>query len=359
MNTLTSTKKKNSVPIFLLSFKKNILPLLFCLFPIFLILFSKSNLLAAKSGLTLWVNNVLPSLLPFFIATELLGYTNAIYKLGKLLNPIMRPVFNVPGIGSYPLLMGIISGYPTGAKIVTDLKENGLLTIEEAERLLAFTNNSGPLFILGTVGITMFSNSTIGILLLITHILSSLTVGIIFRFWKIKNKHNSIINNYTKTNTQNVCFSNLGEILGKSILASIKTIVMIGGFIVLFSVILSIMEKSNILDIISIIFFPFFNIFHVSDINFVNSFFTGILELTNGVMGIASITCKNISINIILTSFLLGFGGLSILLQVYSIISKANISIKPYIVGKLLHGILAAFYTFLFITYCPIFNFNL
>lgn len=359
MNTLSNAKNKNNIPIFLFSFKKNILPLLFCLFPIFLILFSKSNLLAAKSGLTLWVNNVLPSLLPFFIATELLGYTNAVYKIGKLLNPIMRPVFNVPGIGSYPLLMGIISGYPTGAKIVTDLRENGILTKEEAERLLAFTNNSGPLFILGTVGITMFANSTIGILLLITHILSSLTVGIIFRFWKTKSKSSLIKNNYSKANNQNVCFSNLGEILGKSIFASIKTIVMIGGFIVLFSVILSILEKSNILNIISIIFLPLFKIFNISDINFVTSFFTGILELTNGVMGIATITSKNISINIILTSFLLGFGGLSILLQVYSIISKANISIKPYIIGKVLHGILAALFTFLLITYCPIFNLNL
>lgn len=359
MNTLSNKKKKSNIPIFLFSFKKNILPLLFCLFPIFLILFSKSNLLAAKSGLTLWVNNVLPSLLPFFIATELLGYTNAVYKIGKLLTPIMRPVFNVPGIGSYPLLMGIISGYPTGAKIVSDLKGNGILTKEEAERLLAFTNNSGPLFILGTVGITMFANSTIGILLLITHILSSLTVGIIFRFWKTKSKSDLIINKYSKANNQNVCFSNLGEILGKSIFASIKTIVMIGGFIVLFSVILSILEKSNILNIISIIFLPLFKIFNISDINFVTSFFTGILELTNGVMVIATITSKNISINIILTSFLLGFGGLSILLQVYSIISKANISIKPYIIGKVLHGILAALYTFLLITYCPIFNFNL
>ncbi len=343
-----------------LSIRKNILPAIFCFFTICLVIFSKSNLIAAKDGLMLWANNVVPSLLPFFIATELLGYTNAVTKLGKLLNPIMRPIFNIPGIGSYALLMGIISGYPTGAKIVVNLLNEGRCTKEEAERMLAFTNNSGPLFILGTVGITLFGNSTIGFLLLITHILACLSVGIIFRFWKYKNNSYIHSSSYNNTNIkEEVNFSNLGDILSKSIMSSIKTIVMIGGFVVLFSVILSILKNSNIISILGKILYPFLKCFGINDFQFANSIVCGILELTNGVMKLSSIPCKEISINIILTAFLLGFGGISILLQVYSIIAKSDISIKSYFIGKLLHGILAAFYTFLFITYLPIFNLNL
>ena len=343
-----------------LSTRKLILPTIFCLFTICLVIFSKSNLTAAKNGLVLWANNVVPSLLPFFIATELLGYTNVVNKLGKLLNPIMRPIFNVPGVGSYALLMGIISGYPTGAKIVCNLKEQCLLTDVESERLLAFTNNSGPLFILGTVGVSLFGNTLIGFLLLLTHILACISVGILFRFWK-KNKNSNFSNLKININNnkQLVNFSNLGEVLGKSITSSISTIVMIGGFVVLFSVVLSILKNSNIIELLAHIIFPFFRLFGIQDFNFCTSFISGILELTNGVMSISTILCKNISINIILTSFLLGFAGISILLQVYSIIAKSNISIKPYIVGKLLHGLFAALYTFLFITYCPIFNLNL
>lgn len=343
-----------------LSTRKLILPTIFCLFTICLVIFSKSNLTAAKNGLVLWANNVVPSLLPFFIATELLGYTNVVNKLGKLLNPIMRPIFNVPGVGSYALLMGIISGYPTGAKIVCNLKEQGLLTDVESERLLAFTNNSGPLFILGTVGVSLFGNTLIGFLLLLTHILACISVGILFRFWK-KNKNSNFSNLKININNnkQLVNFSNLGEVLGKSITSSISTIVMIGGFVVLFSVVLSILKNSNIIELLAHIIFPFFRLFGIQDFNFCTSFISGFLELTNGVMSISTIPCKNISINIILTSFLLGFAGISILLQVYSIIAKSNISIKPYIVGKLLHGLFAALYTFLFITYCPIFNLNL
>ena len=343
-----------------LSIRKLILPTLFCTFTICLVIFSKNNLNAAKNGLVLWANNVVPSLLPFFIATELLGYTNVVNKLGKLLNPIMRPIFNVPGVGSYALLMGIISGYPTGAKIVCNLKEQGLLTDVESERLLAFTNNSGPLFILGTVGVSLFGNTLIGFLLLLTHILACISVGILFRFWKKnKNPNFSNLKININNNKQLVNFSNLGEILGKSITSSISTIVMIGGFVVLFSVVLSILKNSNIIELLAHIIFPIFKLFGIQDFNFCTSFISGILELTNGVMSISTIPCKNISINIILTSFLLGFAGISILLQVYSIIAKSDISIKPYIVGKILHGLFAALYTFLFITYCPIFNLNL
>ena len=360
MQNINYEINKTKTKFIFLSIRKNILPAIFCIFTACLVIFSKGNLVATKDGLMLWANNIVPSLLPFFIATELLGYTNVIKRLGRILNPIMRPLFNIPGTGSYALLMGIISGYPTGAKIVVNLLNDGLCSKEEAERMLAFTNNSGPLFILGTVGITLFGNNTIGFLLLLTHILACLSVGIIFRFWKYKNKSYIDQSSYNKTNIKvEVDFSNLGDILGKSIMSSIKTVVMIGGFVVFFSVILSILKSSNVISILGQVLYPFLKLFGVNNLEFSNSIICGILELTNGVTKLTSIACKEISINIILAAFLLGFGGISILLQVYSIISKSGISIKSYFIGKLLHGILAAFYTFLFITYLPIFNLNL
>lgn len=342
-----------------LSLKRNILPFVFCLFTIFLVIFSKENLSAAKSGLLLWANNVIPSLFPFFIATELLSYTNIVSNIGKFLNPIMRPIFNVPGCGAYALIMGIISGYPIGAKIVTSFRENDACSKEECERLLAFTNNSGPLFIIGTVGASLFYNSTIGILLFVTHLLACLTVGISFRFWKYNKVSINIPKSYYSTNNKEVSLSRLGEVLSKSISSAISTILMIGGFVVLFSVILSILESSGILSIASSLLEPFFSFLRNSSSQFTKSFLSGIVELTNGLNQIASIHYKSISTNIIFSAFLLGFGGISILLQVFSIISKTDISIKPYIIGKILHGIFASVYTYIFINYFPIFNFNL
>lgn len=99
-------KKTNFFIISLKAIKHNLLPMLFFLFTLCLLLFSKSNLTAAKEGLTLWVNSVVPALFPFFVATELLSHTNFISMLGKCFRNIMRPIFNVPGEGSFALLYG-------------------------------------------------------------------------------------------------------------------------------------------------------------------------------------------------------------------------------------------------------------
>lgn len=346
---------------YIIKLKRNIIPILFLTFTAGLLIFSKSNLPAVKNGLQLFATSVIPSLFPFFVATELLMHTNILNYIGALFNCFMKPLFNVSGKGAFALVMGIVSGYPVGAKIATNFRQNNICSKEECERLLSFTNNSGPLFIIGTVGIGMFGNSTIGVLLLTTHLLASITVGIIFRFWKRnKNSYDNIKNNkiHTSGNNKLVNFYNLGEVLAESITNSISTILMIGGFIVLFSSIISILNASGIMNLIVTTFSPLFNFLKI-DTSFIHGIFTGILEITNGINIVCSIHIKNISINIIIVSFLLGFGGISILLQVLSIISKSDLSAKPYIIGKILHGIIAALYTTLFLEIFPFLNFNL
>ena len=226
-------KRKSKVKIWVYSIKRNGLAIVFCLFCFGLVLFSKTNLTAAKDGLILWATAVVPSLFPFFASTELLSYTSVIKYLGKWLNPIMRPLFNVPGEGAFAFLMGLISGYPVGAKIASNFRKNNICTKNECERLLSFTNNSGPLFIIGTVGILMYRNTIIGILLFITHILSSLSVGFLFRFWK-KNEIISEKNVYKqKSNNPQLSapqISDLGKILTESISSSIHSILIIGRF---------------------------------------------------------------------------------------------------------------------------------
>lgn len=339
--------------------KNYIFPFVFLMFTVFLIFFSNSNISAAKTGLDLFANSVIPSLFPFFVATELLSHTNIVNFLGSYLNKFMKPLFNIRGEGSFALIMGIISGYPVGAKIACNFRKNNVCSKEECERLLSFTNNSGPLFIVGTVGITMFKSSTIGILLLITHILAALTVGIIFRFWKCNYYRKKILNrgfddNSIYSSDSNVTLSNLGGILGESITNSISTLLTIGGFVVLFSVIISILQNSHFLNLFAFAFKAFNIPFDIG-----SSTLLGMIEITNGISSISAIALKKISINIIIIAFLLGFGGISVMLQVWSIVSKTDLSIKPYILGKLLHGLFAATYVFIFIHTFPIFYFDL
>lgn len=322
------------------------IPFTFILFTLFLIIFSKGNMLAVKSALELLLNSVIPSLFPFFVATELLHSTNLINNFGNILNKFMKPLFNVPGEGAFALIMGIISGYPIGAKIVSDFKCKNICTSEECERLLAFTNNSGPLFIVGTVGIGFFGDVRTGFLLLFTHILACISVGICFRFWKSKrNAFSYIPSSQYRSYNPTVSFSNLGEIISGSIMSAIRSTALVCGFIILFSVVCSILN----------------NIFSLLNISnpYVTSFITSLFEVTNGLHMLSTIKTKAISINIILTSFLLSLGGVCIFLQVLSITSKNNISIKTYIAGKLLQACFASLYTFLILNNFRFFSLNL
>lgn len=345
---------------FVIKLKRNIFSLVFLAFTFGILIFSNSNLSAVKYGLSLWVTSVIPSLFPFLVATELLMHTNIINQLGFIFNKFMKPIFNIRGEGSFAFIMGIISGYPVGAKIAANFRQNNICSKEECERLLSFTNNSGPLFVIGTVGILMFKNTTIGILLFITHLLSSISVGMVFRFWK-KNKNSDNFKqnlSHTITTKKNVSLYNLGEVLAESITSATSTILLIGGFIVLFSSIISILKSSGVLSNCVLFITPIFNLLNI-DTSFCLPLISGFIEITNGIASISNIACKKLSINIILSAFLLGFGGISVLLQVLSITSKTDLSIKPYIIGKILHGILASFYTYIFINIFPFLNFDI
>lgn len=339
-----------------LSFKRNILPSIFVFLAVCLVVFSKTNLTAAKSGLTLWANNVVPSLFPFFVITELLSNTNIVQYVGKFFDKVMRPLFNVPGECAFAFIMGLISGYPTGGKVVADLRKQGLCTKDEGDRMLCFTNNSGPLFIISCVGIGLFGDTKTGILLLCTHILAGITVGILFgKLFTKKNKNSTYLSTTNReqfSKKEPITVSSLGSILGKSIQDAISTVLVIGGFIVIFSVIISILEQSHLLDMVSQIFKPILSIIGFST-SFAKPVLSGIIELTNGVSMVSSIPIKNISQSVILCAFLLGFGGFSVLFQVFSLLSKTDLSMKKYIIGKLLQGIIAAFYTFLALQLIP------
>ena len=209
--------------IFILNLKKILVAFLCILFLAFLLIFSSSNIISAQKGLYLWANSVVPTLFPFFIATELLYHTNIIYICEKKIGKHLKQIFNLSEKSFFPIIVGTLSGYPTGAKIINKLRENKEITKIEGEHLLAFTNNSGPLFIIGTIGTNIFCSKKIGILLLLTHLLAAFTVGFLFKFWNPNRKF---------LNTKNITHSNLDDslslVLVNSVTQSVITILNIG-----------------------------------------------------------------------------------------------------------------------------------
>lgn len=325
--------------------KKYTFTIIISLLVLFCILFPESMINSAKNGLSLWVKIILPSLFPFLILSNLITKTALPKIFGTLLDPIIKFLFNLPGISALPLFLGMTGGYPIGAKVTSDLRQNNLISKNTANRLIAFTNNSGPLFITGAIGIGLYKNSKIGLLLLLVHYLSAIIVGLILRF----KKDNSTTKNTTNINFEIITLSKLGTTLNEAIQNAITSILGIGGFIILFSIISTILFETGIINLISNTIFPFLN----KTTSF--SLISGLLEVTNGINNLYSAQIPLLQ-KLVFTSILLGFGGFSIHMQTLSILSKTDIKISSYITGKSLQAIISGILTYLALIYTSFSN---
>jgi len=319
-----------------------------------IVLFPSESVNAAYNGLMVWFTVVLPALLPFFIGSELLIRLGVIKFIGVLLEPMMRPLFNVPGIGSFAFAMSITSGYPVGAKIVSRLRLNNEITKIEAQRLIAFCSTSGPLFMIGAVSVGMFSSAELGILIALSHYLSIILIGILFRFYKSKSdlssfkssKYSPVRNAFVELRNHQKDSEPIGIHLGNAVRESINTMLLVGGFIVLFSVIIEILKIVGFITvaakIMSIILIPFnFNL------EFLEAITTGLFEITIGCKMLSEVYSTGLVLKIAAASFIISWSGFSIHAQCISIISETDINTKLYMVSKFLHGILSFVLTLL------------
>ncbi len=304
-----------------------------------LLLFPKQMLAASSSGLKLWFNVVLPSLFPFMVGVSLLSALGAADILGKIVEPVMKPVLNVPGCAAFALVMGILSGYPMGAKITQELLDGGNITTVQAQRVLSFSNNPGILFLLGTVATGMYQNQAAGYFLIAVAVLSALTTGILFRFYKPVLSSKSVPKRQKSTLSAQKPSGT--AILGYSVRSSMDTIVQIGGFIILFSVMIEGMKLSGITDNIASFLLAFLP--QNTPKAGVYGFLSGFLEMTNGANEIfaSDILLRQ---KLTLTASVLCFGGLSILGQTISLVDWKRLKLSVYIISKLLTALFAACY---------------
>lgn len=322
----------------------------------FIILFPEEIINASKKGIRVWFDSVLPSLLPFFIGAELLIGLGVVKFIGVLIEPIIRPVFKVPGETSFIFAMSITSGYPMGAKLVADLRNKGVLNRIEAQRVMAFCSTSGPLFMIGAVSIGMFHNQSIGPFIALAHYLGALTVGLIFRFYKNDNvscyKSSFAQNNIIKKAFNEMLKAkkndgrSFGQLLSDSVRESISTIVLVGGFIVLFSVII---EELSLLGVFN---FVYIFISRITDFSFVNKdlikiVMTGFVEITIGCKTASESISISPMLQVILSTMIISWSGLSIHAQVISLINNTDIKINIYVISKILHSAFSGIYIFI------------
>jgi sporulation integral membrane protein YlbJ len=298
----------------------------------------------------MWWEVVFPSLLPFFIVSELLIGFGVVRFIGVLLEPIMRPIFRVPGSGGFVWAMGLASGFPAGAKFTARLRQEDELTAIEAERLVSFTNSSNPLFIFSAISVGFFANAQLGILLALSHYLGNICVGLLMRFHgkdekkeKKKSEKSFILLQAFKSMhvTRIEDKRPFGKLLGDSVYSSISTLLMIGGFIILFSVLNSILSLINLTTLFATGISILLTVFYLPDALSV-PLLSGLFEITLGSKLTSAIENVTLLQKVIITSFILGFSGFSVQAQVASILAETDIRFKPFFVARIFHGLFAA-----------------
>jgi sporulation integral membrane protein YlbJ len=325
-----------------------------------LVICPKEGVEAAVTGLRVFWEIVFPSLLPFFVLSEIMLGMGVVHFIGVLLEPLMRPLFNVPGVGAFALSMGLAAGYPMDAVITGKFRRSGMCTRVEGERLLSFTNTADPLFIFGAVAVGMFGRPDLGVILGIAHYLSSFTVGFIFKFYENHDRdkqapatevfHRGILRRAARAliKARQEDGRQFGRLMGDAVRESMTTLFMICGFIMLFSVLVKILSVFGILRLLTPALGSILGIFGI-DPRLANAFFNGILEIDLGTMA-ASKAAVPLLDKVVIASWIIAWSGLSVHGQVASVIHDTDIRMGPYIAARFIHGFVAAVYTWLLIS---------
>ena len=266
---------------------------------------------ASLNGISAWAFNVLPCVLPFMIISKILLNLPPTEALSKKIFSPMGRVYGTSSLSGYCFFMSIISGYPVGSKLILDLHEQGKITTQDACKMSSFCSNSGPMFIVGSVGCMFLKDYTAGIIIFISHILSALINGFVYRGLTVKSPQ-------TKPSLTNTKTTSFGDVVYSSVQASLT----VGAIICLFFIVIE-------------WFSPIFSILPVG----LRGTVEGIIEITKGSMDLSSLSSKVVSISLL--SFVITFGGISTILQSMSFLKKAGVSSRLFTLQKISQATIA------------------
>ena len=294
--------------------KKVISSILLCIFFLFLLLFPKNTVKSASEGLSLWLNTLVPTLLPIMIISNLLVATRLSARIAYPFHPIFHKLFGVGIHGTYALISGFLCGFPMGAKIVSDLYKNKLLTKEEAHYLCAFCNNVSPAFVINYILTQPMNIQPIPVFLILYG--SPLLFGLLTRY------------NYNKTSSvsssNKASFTALNfAMIDACITNSIHSITKLGGYIILFSV------ATTSLTII------------LSPYPTIKAALIALTELTTGIPMIMEIPSSS-KINCTLLIFCTSFGGLCTAAQYHAVLHSIKMTMQQYIRAKFCIAVISA-----------------
>ena len=217
---------------------------------------------AGIRGLSIWWDVLFPSLFPFFVLSELMLGLGIVHFAGSLLDPVMRPLFRIPGSGGFVAAISCASGYPVGAKLTAQLWEQGKVSREEGERLVAFTTSSDPIFLIGAVCVGFFHDPSLDLILMLGHYGGALCIALLMRYHGASHTvshpsqpastaaHKTSLLKQALLAMQQARMEDgrsVGTLLRQAIISSLKLIMVVGGLVVFFSVFLQSLMLSGLM----------------------------------------------------------------------------------------------------------------
>ena len=279
---------------------------------------------AAGKGLQLWWKVVAPALLPFFIISELLLELGVVSYLGPFLSRLMRPLFNLPGSGALAVAMGFCSGFPSGSAITAGLWMEKTVTTAQGERLIAFTNNAGPLYITVSVATGLLGWPGAALVLVLSHYGADLLLGVALGFWsRLRGEQTVGVSSHPGESVQLYTELSFGSRLRNAAQRAFGNILLIGCYMVFFSVLTALLAA---------VLPPLPPLLH--------SWLLGVFEMSLGVDLLAQ---SGLPLSQILpwTAAMVSFGGLSVQAQVLAMIAGTEIRPRLYLLCRPLQAGLA------------------
>ena len=292
----------------------------FLTFVLFAASFSASLLLSeriahsVRSSLYLCANVIVPAVFPFMIISDIIRCWTAPSYFGRL-GVLFEKLFKINRNGLYPFMLGLICGFPLGVKSATELYKSGLLSKDEAERIIGFCNNTGPAFLISGIGAGLRKNAFEGLILYISMALSAVLLGIIFGIGKKVESAKITYKTESFSFTESIKSAGLGTLF-------------ICSFVTFFSTAVGLLRGAIGESYTYLMIIPFIEVGSATSILSKTKLITKKLSLT-------------------LTSFAVGFSGLSVHLQSLSYINTTDLSTKRYFMIKLFEGILCMTLTYL------------
>lgn len=274
-------------------------PLVLCLL---MITFPATALMSGQEALNVWLDNVVPSLFPFFVCINFLGEIGADRYLP---------------VKVYPLIMSVFAGYPSGPLIIGNMRRKGEISTREAENLLSYCSTSGPVFMLGTVGAGFLGSHRAGTIIVVSHYLGCLCNYLVF-------SRKSTGRPAEKPLKLQAFPDDYMECLTFSVIKAFRSLIMILVYITIFMLITEILLKAV----------------HIPEETAVEAVFKGFFEMTGGCSCLASAEAS-IIMKTAVASAVISWGGLSVILQTLTMISGCGISAFYVVKIKAFHGIFA------------------